>query len=180
MGKYVYSAYQTDPVSFPCIDQNNNPVDSFEGDGELVWQGLCVGEWEDIFTDAAEWFNRFPNPDSDIKATRQVWKVLIEVTEERETVGQAARKYPKGGVEEAAFYNILNALSEVPDTWDDIIPNYVQGAKFGAKYTSSKSIDRAKAIEAINGMKGKVSQNVDYTNGWNDSLEELLIVLKTL
>lgn len=58
---------------------------------------------------------------------------------------EAAEKYPKGGVEESAFFAILNSMSEALHEWDKI-PYYVAGAKFGANWQSTQQAEREAEI----------------------------------
>lgn len=90
------------------------------------------------------------------------------------SVEEAAKAYPKGGVEEAAFYVILNSISEAPHAWDEVIPPFVSGAIFGAQWKGEQSgwVRVDKVVEVleryrINAVKlkshgGDYAENVLY------------------
>lgn len=102
-------------------------------------------------------------------------------------VKEIAKKYPKGGVEEAAFFAILNSISEAPHVWG-IIPHFVNGAKFGANWQKEHSIDRDKFVEIIQAniifIETKITKHCATDNmvisGAVSALNDLLNQIKDL
>lgn len=109
--------------------------------------------------------------------TLQTFRLKEPTKAEAETVEQAANKYPKGGVEEAAFYAILNAVSEAPYTWNEIIPHFVSGAKFGANWQASNpnNISRERVIDLI---ALYFAGHKDHYSIMNDLIEKIKALYK--
>lgn len=155
-------------IPFPCIDQNNNPVDSFEGDGELRYQYLHVGKfWK--FCDSEAQYEKMKA--SGFAFTRQVW--LIEVAGERGTVDYVAEKYANEHYGNDGFSRSEN--------WENGKKDFLAGAK----YTSSNSIDRRNLQDAKNiaeCLQQVIDMGMVHFDNEDDEtyLPRLIELLKTL
>lgn len=178
------------------FDKANPPMPVFQ-DGVLFkikgeFQAVVKYQYEPQDEDYLEWrdcdesfYNainrgneRYPNIQV---PTRQIFEIITPqvVGDEKEEIvkSDTGTKYKKGGVQEDAFFAILNGLSEAPDHWHLIQP-FVDGAQFGANWqlkqpaiatTDSKAMDEIcnhPSLERIQSLNGYTYDICHHCKEW--------------